>query len=257
MSLLALPADLPPAVARAIQANAYQGMPYKCIICHKRGHLGHGSRVTVKVRISRTAQIVVKMVHVTCGRGGLVHADHDLDLTVGSVTVVPMRLPGGWPALLVELNTTAALFHLVDDGGDGDVDVIAAGLLSAGMGIVADIAHPPQPPHPHWRVHLFPHNRHNTGIRITGPDGLILADDVENLVLPPGWTAAVAAQHDHCAVYQTIRVGLMTHVVNQPSNTATCALNTAARDGRIVGVIANVTVRNNERGIARPAGDPR
>jgi len=64
---------------------------------------------------------------------------------------------------------------------------------------------------------------------------------VENLVLPPGWTAAVAALSDYCAVYHTIRVGLMTHVVNQPSDTATCALNTAARDGRIVGVIADVT----------------
>ena len=242
MSLLALPADLPPAVARAIQANAYQGMPYKCIICHNCGHLGDGSHVTVKVRISRTAQIVVKLVHVTCGRGGLVRADHDLDLTVvSSVTVVPVLLtPGGWPVLLVEFAATAALVRLVDDVGDGDVDVLTAGLLSAGMAIVADIAHPPQPPHPHWRVHLFPHNRH-TGIRITGPDGLILADNVENLVLPPGWTAAVAALSDYCAVYHTIRVGLMTHVVNQPSDTATCALNTAARDGRIVGVIADVT----------------
>ena len=249
-TLVVLPPDVEavPALADRVRANTYPGMLYQCVRCHQRGQLGDdGPPVTIQVHCYRgTLQMLVKFLHTTCGAGAIVLHDADPGFEVPAeseayavalLAYSPVSTEP-WPAIAVELH--ASLLHASPAGQHGDVDLVATGLLSLGLQPVSNVAYPPQPPDRRWQV-LLPGAGEPGSIR--GPNGQVLFEPLANFPgLTAAWTAAAARRGGHCAVYHVARAGMRTNLTATANDAAAVQqlLTTAARDGRVVGVIATV-----------------
>jgi hypothetical protein len=249
--LLVLPPGMDSMMAARVQALAYPGMLYRCCRCQRQGRLSQAPPVTIELHIlPGPQQHVVKLMHVSCGAGGVIrHSPTSGPMTAPEDGVQTYALPAllsapwsrqPWPGLLVEIQ---ALGQVMLPAGEG-TDLAASALLAAGLQPVSALAAPPEPPHPGWRV-LLPGPDQPGSIR--GPDGLTLYEPLAPCTFPSGWLPAVTQRGGLCAVYHLTQVGLATNLAGQPPEVAHQILTDAAQHGRVLGVIAYVPGGTNTR----------
>jgi hypothetical protein len=215
------------------------GLPYKCIGCHRRGVIGDGTAVSVRVDDHPGRALLLRLVHPRCATGryaaGLHQAAdplaHPPALDSHAVPVLlpgPLGLPPGTPALVLEISMQHVLLNV--GGPGGDADALLSGLLGAGFDLITHLYRPPSTVHPDYRVRLPAPGRPGG---VYGRGDLVLYEPLSSLGFPQGWLAE-ATRTGRCVVYQAAGVGI------DGSAGLSARLHAAVADGRVVGVCATV-----------------